>query len=77
MLKLAREKGFHSDAVLFPSNVMEWTFRGLVHEVMRVAIKDGIAVQTMKSMGDKFPLDSKTATPRECLQYALSSRLRS
>lgn len=26
----------------------------------------------MKSMGDKFLLDSKTVTPRECLQYALT-----
>ena len=72
MLSLAREKGFHFDAVLFPSNVMDWSFRSFVHEVMPVAIKDGVAVQTMKSMGDKFLLDSKTVTPRECLQYALS-----
>lgn len=72
MFSLAREKGFHFGAVLFPSNVMDWTFRSFVHEVMPVAIKEGVAVQTMKSMGDKFLLDSKTVTARECLQYALS-----
>ena len=72
MLELAREKNFHFDAVLFPSNVMDWSFRSFVHQVLPVAIKDGVAVQTMKSMGDKFILESGVATPTECLQYALS-----
>ena len=72
MLDLAREKNFHFDAVLFPSNIMDWTFRSFVHQVMPVALKDGIAVQTMKPMGGKFILDSKVASPAECLQYALS-----
>jgi predicted aldo/keto reductase-like oxidoreductase len=72
MLELARAKGFHFDAVLFPSNVMDWSFRSFVHEVLPIAIKDGIAVQTMKPMGDKFILESGVVTPTECLQYALS-----
>jgi predicted aldo/keto reductase-like oxidoreductase len=72
MLSMAREKGFHFDAVLFPSNVMDWSFRSFVHEVMPVALREGIAVQTMKPMGGKFILESKTVTPEECLQYALS-----
>jgi len=29
-------------------------------------------VQTMKPMGGKFVLESKTVSPAECLQYALS-----
>ena len=72
MLELARGKGFHFDAVLFPSNVMDWSFRSFVHQVMPVALKEGIAVQTMKPMGGKFILESKTVSPTECLQYALS-----
>ena len=72
MLELAKEKGFHFDAVLFPSNVMDWSFRSFVHQVMPVALKEGIAVQTMKPMGGKFVLDSKIVSPAECLQYALS-----
>jgi predicted aldo/keto reductase-like oxidoreductase len=72
MLELAQEKGFHFDAVLCPSNVMDWSFRSFLHQVMPVALKQGIAVQTMKPMGGKFILDSKTVTPTECLQYALS-----
>lgn len=72
MLELAREKKFHFDAVLFPSNVMDWSFRSFVHQVLPEAVKDGIAVQTMKPMGDKLILDSGIVTPTECLQYALS-----
>jgi aryl-alcohol dehydrogenase-like predicted oxidoreductase len=72
MLSIAKEKGFHFDAVLFPSNVMDWSFRSFVHEVMPVALREGVAVQTMKPMGGKFILESKTVTPGECLQYALS-----
>ena len=72
MLSMARQKGFHFDAVLFPSNVMDWSFRSFVHDVMPVALREGIAVQTMKPMGGKFILESKTVTPEDCLQYALS-----
>src|ERR1051326_1672283 len=72
MLSVAREKGFHFDAVLFPSNVMDWSFRSFVHQVMPEALKEGIAVQTMKPMGGKFLLDSKTVTPDQCLLCALS-----
>ncbi len=72
MIAMAKERGFHFDAVLFPSNVMDWSFRSFVHQVMPVALRKGIAVQTMKPMGGKFILDSKTVTPAECLQYALS-----
>ena len=39
---------------------------------MPVAIKEGIAVQTMKPMGRKFLLESRVITPSECLRYALS-----
>jgi predicted aldo/keto reductase-like oxidoreductase len=72
MLEMAKDHNFHFDAVLFPSNAMDWSFRSFVHQVMRVALRDGVAVQTMKPMGGKFILDSKAVTPAECLQYALS-----
>ncbi len=72
MISMAKERGFHFDAILFPSNVMDWSFRSFIHEVMPVALREGIAVQTMKPMGGKFILESKTATHVECLQYALS-----
>jgi hypothetical protein len=59
------------DAILFPSNVMDWSFRSFVHQVMPVAIQDGIAVQTMRPMGGKFVLGAGVASPTECLEYAL------
>jgi aryl-alcohol dehydrogenase-like predicted oxidoreductase len=72
MLSLAKEKGFRFDAVLFPSNVMDYTFRSFIHQVLPVALKEGMAIQTMKPMGGKFILESNTVSPAECLQYALS-----
>jgi len=72
MIELAKQHNFHFDAVLFPSNIMDWNFRSFIHQVMPVAIKEGIAVQTMKPMGGKILLDSKVVTPGDCLRYALS-----
>ncbi len=72
MLEMAKQHGFHFDAVLFPSNPMDFSFRSFVHQVMPVALREGLAVQTMKPMGGKFILESNTVTPAECLQYALS-----
>ena len=72
MLELAKQHNYHFDAVLFPSNPMDFTFRSFVHQVMPVALKEGIAVQTMKPMGGKVLLTSNADTATECLQYALS-----
>ena len=72
MFELAKKNNFHFDAVLFPSNVLDWNFRSFVHQVMPVALKNGTAVQTMKSMGGKFIPENTAATPAECLRYALS-----
>jgi len=72
MLEMAKGKGFHFDAVLFPSNVMDWNFRSFVHQVLPVAAREGVAIQTMKPMGGKIILDSKVVSPTDCLQYALS-----
>ncbi len=58
--------------MLFPSNVIDWGFRSFVHRVMPVALQEGIAVQTMKPMGDSYLLESKVVMPQEFMQYALS-----
>ena len=39
---------------------------------MPIALREGIAVQTMKPMGGKFILESKIVSPDDCLRYALS-----
>src|ERR1035437_8994123 len=39
---------------------LRWSFRSFVHEGMPVALKEGIAVQTMKPMGGRFILESRS-----------------
>lgn len=43
MFEVAKQHGFRFDAVLFPSNVMDYTFRSFLHEVMPVASARGLA----------------------------------
>ncbi len=72
MLDVAREHGFRFDAVQMPLNVMDAHFRSFERHVLPVAVKEGIGVLAMKAMGDGLVLTSKTATPVECLLYAMS-----
>lgn len=75
MLEVAARHGFHFDAVLMPSNVMDAHFRSFAHQVMPVALAQGIAVQTMKPFGGGpgVILKANTGiTPTECLHYALN-----
>jgi uncharacterized protein len=75
MLELARKNGFSFDTVQMPVNVMDAHFRSFGKMVAPEAEKMGIAVLAMKSMGDGVILKSKTATPRECLRFALSQKV--
>jgi predicted aldo/keto reductase-like oxidoreductase len=72
MLEMARQHGFHFDAVQMPVNVMDAHFRSFTKEVMPVANKEGIAVLAMKTFGDHFILDSGTVKPMEALHYGLT-----
>ena len=72
MLEVAKQHDFHFDAVLHPSNVMDYHFRSFAHQVMPVALAQGIGVQTMKPLGGKMILESNTLSPTECLHYAMS-----
>lgn len=74
MMQVARQHGFHFDAVLMPSNVMDAHFRSFARVAMPVALQDGIGVLTMKPFGgaDGVILKSNTVTPIECLHYALN-----
>ncbi|HJZ54197.1 MAG TPA: hypothetical protein VKE74_04535 [Gemmataceae bacterium] len=55
-----------------PLNVLDAHFRSFAKNVVPVLIREGIGVLGMKSMGDGLVLKSKTATPVECLHYAMS-----
>jgi hypothetical protein len=72
MLELADKHNFRFDTVQMPLNVMDAHFRSFEKNVVPVLVSKQIAVLGMKSMGDSHILTSKTVTPLECLQYALS-----
>jgi uncharacterized protein len=72
MLATASTYGFKFDAVQMPLNVMDAHFNSFEKRVLPVLTENGIAVLGMKPMGDHIILESKTATPTECLHYSMN-----
>ena len=72
MLATASKHGFTFDAVQMPLNVMDAHFNSFEKKVLPVLVKGDIGVLGMKPMGDHIILESKTATPVECLHYAMN-----
>jgi predicted aldo/keto reductase-like oxidoreductase len=72
MLSTASKHGFTFDAVQMPLNVMDAHFNSFEKKVLPVLLKNDIGVLGMKPMGDHIILESKTATPVECLHYAMN-----
>ena len=72
MLATASKHGFTFDAVQMPLNVMDAHFNSFEKKVLPVLLQNDIGVLGMKPMGDHFILESKTATPVECLHYAMN-----
>jgi diketogulonate reductase-like aldo/keto reductase len=72
MLATAANHGFTFDAVQMPLNVMDAHFDSFEKKVLPVLLKSDIGVLGMKPMGDRMILQSKTATPVECLHYAMN-----
>ncbi len=72
MLEIAKKHNFHFDTVQMPINVMDAHFRSFTHQVMPVAIEQGIGVLAMKTFGDNFILSSNTVKPMEALHYGLT-----
>lgn len=72
MLEVAAKHPFKFDAVQMPLNVMDAHYRSFEKEVLPELIKQNIGVLGMKSMANGILLRSKTATPLECLHYALN-----
>jgi aryl-alcohol dehydrogenase-like predicted oxidoreductase len=71
-LEVAALHGFLFDTVQMPLNVMDAHYRSFEKLVLPVLVEQGIGVLGMKSMANGIILKSKTATPIECLHYALS-----
>jgi predicted aldo/keto reductase-like oxidoreductase len=72
MLETAFAHGFTFDAVQMPLNVMDAHFDSFEKKVLPALVKHDIGVLGMKPMGDKLILRSHTATPIECLHYAMN-----
>jgi predicted aldo/keto reductase-like oxidoreductase len=71
MLDTAFAQQFTFDAVQMPLNVMDAHYDSFEKQVLPVLLKHQIGVLGMKPMGDHFILESQTATPVECLHYAM------
>jgi len=71
MLDVAREHGYHFDAVQMPISVMDAHFRSFEKMVLPELVRDGIGVLGMKSMASGIILKSGVVTALECLRYAL------
>jgi predicted aldo/keto reductase-like oxidoreductase len=72
MIETGLKHGFVFDTVQMPLNVMDAHFRSFAHKVVPVAVKHGIGVLGMKPMAAGIILKSNTATPVECLHYAMN-----
>lgn len=72
MLNTAFAHDFTFDAVQMPLNVMDAHFNSFEKKVLPVLIEHKIGALGMKPMGDKIILKSKTASPVECLHYAMN-----
>ncbi|MGH9517108.1 MAG: aldo/keto reductase [Terriglobales bacterium] len=72
MLETALAHDFKFDAVQMPLNVMDAHYDSFEKKTLPILLKHGIGVLGMKPMGDKIILQSKTATPVECLHYAMN-----
>jgi predicted aldo/keto reductase-like oxidoreductase len=72
MLATASKHSFAFDAVQMPLNVMDAHFDSFEKKVLPVLLKNDIGVLGMKPMGDHIILESNTASPVECLHYAMN-----
>jgi aryl-alcohol dehydrogenase-like predicted oxidoreductase len=72
MIEMARAQGFHFDAVQMPLNVLDAHWRSFEREVVPLALREGMAVLGMKSLGAGLIVESKAAEPVDCLRYAMS-----
>jgi uncharacterized protein len=72
MLDTALRNGFVFDTVQMPLNVMDAHFESFEKQVLPVLLKHRIGILGMKPIGGGLILESRTATPAECLRYAMN-----
>lgn len=72
MLEVAEQNGFKFDTVQMPLNLMDAHYRSFARDVVPELVRQNIGILGMKSMANGILLKSNTATPIECLHYALN-----
>jgi aryl-alcohol dehydrogenase-like predicted oxidoreductase len=72
MINTAKAHGFTFDTVQMPLNVMDVHYKSFEKNVLPVAQSLDMGILGMKTLGDGVILKSKTATPTECIQYAMN-----
>jgi predicted aldo/keto reductase-like oxidoreductase len=72
MLEVAKQQGFKFDTVQMPLNVMDAHYRSFEKLVLPELVKQKIGVLGMKSMANGLILQSNTASPIDCLHYAMN-----
>ena len=72
MLETAFSHKFTLNSVQMPLNLLDAPFNSFEKKVLPVLVKHNIGVLGMKPLAEGLILKSKTATPVECLQYAMS-----
>lgn len=70
-LQVARDHGFHFDAVQLPLNVMDAHYRSFEKVVVPELVKDGVGVLGMKPLAAGVIVKSGTVSALDCLRYAL------
>ena len=73
MLATAKAHGFKFDTVQMPINVMDAHYDSFGAKVLPLVTAQGIGALSMKPLGGKIILESKTVTAVECLHYAMST----
>jgi aryl-alcohol dehydrogenase-like predicted oxidoreductase len=71
-LEVAAEYGFKFDTVQMPLSLLDAHYRSFEKLVLPELVKQNIGVLGMKCMANGILLKSNTATPIECLHYALN-----
>lgn len=71
-LQVAKQHGFQFDAIMFPNNVMDATFRSFGKQVLPVAVKEGIGVLCMKPFGGGVLVQKAGVNPIDALHYVLN-----
>jgi aryl-alcohol dehydrogenase-like predicted oxidoreductase len=72
MLDVADQHRYTFDTVQMPLNLMDAHYRSFAKQVLPELVRRNIGVLGMKSMANGILLKSNTATPIECLHYALN-----